>query len=176
MTCVSRSFGRPVESLTELKEVVATYTSRAAEKLRRDKLTAGVLTVFLLTNRHRNDEPQYCNSKTIELPVNTNNTTELLGYALRGVESIYAERYRYKKAGVLLTELVSAQVRQTNLFDNLECDRAQKLMEVMDQVNQCWGAGTLKFAAVGLQKQWRMRTEHRSPGYTTRWADLPIVK
>lgn len=173
---VSRSFGHSVESLTELKEAVATYTSRAAEKLRRDQLGAGVLTVFLLTDRHRKDEPQYYNSKTIELPVNTNNTAELLGYALRGIESIYAEGYCYKKAGVLFNELMADQMRQTNLFDYLERDQAQKLMEVMDQVNQRWGAGTLKFAAVGLHQQWRMRAECRSPRYTTCWNDLPIVK
>ena len=67
---VSRAFGRPITSLPEMREAVATYTTRAAEKLRRHRVAAGVVTVFLMTNPFA-DEPHYANSVTIPLPVAT---------------------------------------------------------------------------------------------------------
>jgi DNA polymerase V len=97
---VSRSFGRPITTLAEMREAVATYTSSAAAKLRRRGLAAGVLTVFLLTNRFKPEEPQYHHALRLPLPVATNDTAELLSYALRGIERLFREGYRYKKAGV----------------------------------------------------------------------------
>ena len=120
---VSRSFGRPITTLIEMREAVATYMTRAAEKLRRSHVAAGVLTVFLMTNRFT-DEPQYANSVTIPLPVATQDTAELIGYALRGVEQLFREGYRYQKAGVILTALVPAHQVQTHLFDQHDRERS----------------------------------------------------
>src|SRR3989442_2217991 len=119
---VSRSFGRPITTLTEMREAVATYTTRAAEKLRRHHVAAGVLTVFLMTNRFA-DEPQYANSVTIPLPVATQDTAELIGYALRGIEQLFRGGYRYQKAGVILTALVPAHRVQAHLFDRHDRER-----------------------------------------------------
>ena len=113
---VSRSFGRPITSLTEMREAVATYTTRAAEKLRRHRVAAGVVTVFLMTSRFT-EEPQYSNSVTMPLPVATQDTAELIRYALRGIEHIFREVYHYQKAGVILTALVPAHQIQAHLFD-----------------------------------------------------------
>jgi DNA polymerase V len=82
---VSRSFGRPITTLTEMREAVATYMTRAAEKLRRSHMAAGVLTVFLMTSRFT-EEPQYANSVTMPLPVATQDTAELIQYAFQGIE------------------------------------------------------------------------------------------
>ena len=95
---VSRSFGRPITALTEMREAVATYMTRAAEKLRKAQRAASVLTVFLTTNRFT-DEPQYANSVTLPLPIATQDTAELIRYTLRGIEQIFREGYRYQKAG-----------------------------------------------------------------------------
>jgi DNA polymerase V len=111
---VSRSFGRPITTLIEMREAVATYMTRAAEKLRRHHVAAGVLTVFLMTNRFT-EEPQYSNSVTIPLPVATQDTAELIRYALQGVEQIFREGYHYQKAGVILTALVPAHQIQARL-------------------------------------------------------------
>src|SRR5262245_30417479 len=113
---VSRSFGRFITTLIEMREAVATYMTRAAEKLRRHHIAAGVLTVFLMTNRFT-DELQYSNSVTMFFPVATHDTAELIRYALRGVEQIFCEGYRYQKAGVILTALVPAHQIQAHLFD-----------------------------------------------------------
>jgi DNA polymerase V len=171
---VSRSFGQPITTLTEMREAVATYTTRAAEKLRRVHYAAGVLTVFLTTNRFT-DEPQYANSVTIPLPVATQDTAELIQYALRGTEQLFRAGYRYKKAGVLLTALVPAQQVQTHLFDRHSRERSQRLMAALDAINTQWGTGTVRYAAVGMEPRWRMRCAHRSPRYTTRWQELVLV-
>jgi DNA polymerase V len=171
---VSRSFGRPITTLTEMREAVATYMTRAAEKVRRSHVAAGVLTVFLMTNRFT-DAPQYAKSVTMPLPVATQDTAELIRYALRGVEQIFREGHRYQKAGVILTALVPAHQVQTHLFDRHDRERSQKLMVAIDMMNAAWGSGTIRYAAVGLRPAWIMRSTRRSPRYTTRWEELAVV-
>jgi DNA polymerase V len=172
---VSRSFGRPITTLIEMREAVATYMTRAAEKLRRHHVAAGVLTVFLMTNRFT-EEPQYSNSVTIPLPVATQDTAELIRYALQGVEQIFREGYHYQKAGVILTALVPAHQIQAHLFDQHDRERSQKLMAAIDTINTAWGTGTIRYAAVGLRPGWLMRCARRSPRYTTRWEELAVVR
>jgi DNA polymerase V len=172
---VSRSFGRPITALTEMREAVATYTTRAAEKLCRHDVAARVVTVFLMTNRFT-EEPQYANSVTMPLPIATQDTAELIRYALRGIEQIFRESYHYKKAGVILTALVPAHQVQTHLFDWHDRERSQRLMAALDAINTQWGTGTVRYGAVGVQPRWRMRCARRSPLYTTRWQELVVVR
>jgi DNA polymerase V len=172
---VSRSFGTAITTLTEMQEAVATYTARAAEKLRRDRLAAGVLTVFLHTNPFT-DEPQYSNAVTLTLPVATNDTAELLAYARVGLAHIFQAGFRYKKAGVLLTELVPAQQIQLPLFDSKDRRRSARLMAAVDYLNTQMGAGTMRYAAMGVKPRWTMRSARRSPRYTTRWEELVVVQ
>ena len=161
-------------STDEMREAVATYITRVAEKLRRVQLAAGVLTVFLMTNRFT-DEPHYAKSVTLPLPVATQDTAELIRYALRGIEQLFREGYRYKKAGVILTALVPAHQVQTHLFDQRDA-RSQRLMAALDAINTQWGSGTVRYAAVGLRPPWITRCGHRSPRYTTRWEELVVVR
>jgi DNA polymerase V len=172
---VSRSFGCPITTLREIREAVATYMTRAAEKLRRHHVAAGVLTVFLMTNRFT-DEPHYSNSVTMPLPVATQDTAELIGYALRSIEQIFREGYHYQKAGVILTALVPAHQIQAHLFDQHDRERSRRLMTAIDTINREWGSGTICYAAVGLRPGWLMRCARRSPRYTTRWEELAVVK
>jgi DNA polymerase V len=173
---VSRSFGRPITSLDEMREAVATYTTRAAEKLRRHQLTAGILTVFLMANLFKEDEPQYANSIKMTLPVATSDTAELIAYALAGIDYIYEEGYRYKKAGVMFTGLVPAHQIQMNLFDTRDRERAQTLMTTIDHINTQMGTGAIQYAVAGFKPNWQMRRSRMSPQYTTRWDELAVVK
>jgi DNA polymerase V len=174
ITC-SRSFGRRVQSLDELKEAIATHTSRAAEKLRREQLVATVITVFIHTNRLK-CEPQHHKSVQITLPVATDDTAELIHFALRGLASIYRSGHAYQKAGVMLLNLVPFDLIQPNLFDRRDRDRSRLLMATLDQINQQMGKNTLQFAAAGLIKPWQTRSSKRSPRYTTQWSELPVVQ
>jgi DNA polymerase V len=172
---VSRSFGRPIATLDEMREAVATYTTRAAEKLRRHRLAAGILTVFLTTNTFKEDEPQYANDIKITLPVATSDTAELIAYALVGIEHIFEDGYRYKKAGVLFTRLVPAHQIQMNLFDTRDRERAQKLMTTIDHINTQMGTGAIQYAVAGFKPNWQMRRSRMSPRYTTRWDELVVA-
>ncbi len=168
----SKSFGRPVETLDDLSEAVAAYTSRAAEKLRRQNLAAGVITVFVMTNLFRG--PRYVNYRTRELPVAGNDTSELIAYAKNILRSIFRRGYHYKKAGVLLDQLVPEDRIQGSLFDDIpDRQRRRKLMAVMDAVNGRMSPGTLFPAACGLKRPWSTQFQQRSPAYTTSWRDLP---
>lgn len=173
ITC-SRAFGRSVCTLADMEEAVSSYVSRAAEKLRGEGLAATVLTVFLMTNAFT-DEPQYRNSVTCSLPVGTDTTSELIRVALKGLRSIYRDGYRYKKAGVMCTALVSASQVQPDLFDHQDRPRSKRLMAALDAVNDRWGAGTLEYASSGLTKTWKTQFHRRSPAYTTDWNELPFV-
>jgi DNA polymerase V len=153
--CVSRSFGVPVATVEDLKEAAATYGARAAAKVRRDGLVAGVVTVFITTNRFKPDEPQYSNSAVVQLPQPANDAFTLIHATLRAVERLYRPGYQYKKAGVLLTELRPASLVQTDLFsDPVKLERRGALMRTVDSLNRQFGAGTVFCAAEGVEKWW----------------------
>ncbi|TKS60041.1 MAG: SOS mutagenesis and repair protein UmuC [Nitrospira sp.] len=173
LTC-SRAFGKLISTLTEIEEAVSVYTSRVAEKLRRERLTATVLTVFLTTNEFK-EGPQYSNALTLKLPVVTDTTSELIRSALHGIRAIYRDGYLYKKAGVLLTGLVPASQTQADLFDYQDRGRSKQLMSALDSINDRWGAGTLQYASSGITKAWKTQFHRRSPAYTTHWDELPVA-
>ena len=172
----SRSFGAPVESIEELRESVASYLASAAEKLRRQNSVAGAVYVFVLTNRFKEDEPQYNAGITVPMGDATDDTLVLTSAALRGLAAIFRPGFRYKKTGVMLTLLSDKAARQATLFDDpVARARSEKLMEAMDAINREFGRGTLRSGASGVVQRWAMRTENRSPRYTTRWDELPVV-
>lgn len=171
----SRSFGRTVETLTEVREAVALYTSRAGEKLRRHRLAAGVVTVFLTTNRFDQSARQYSNSATVELAHPTDATSELLERTLRGAEKIYKEGFAFKKAGVMFTELAPADQLTLRLFENDAWQRSREVSAAMDRINRKHGRETVRLGCVELRGRWSTKFERRSPRYTTQWSELPVV-
>ncbi len=173
LTC-SRAFGTLINTLAEMEEAVSVYTSRVAEKLRRERLAATVLTVCLTTNEFK-EGPQYSNSLTLNLPVVTDSTSELIRCALQGIRAIYRDGYLYKKAGVVLTGLVPANQTQADLFDAKDHGKSKRLMSALDSINDRWGAGTLHYASSGITKAWKTQFHRRSPAYTTDWNALPVV-
>ena len=173
LTC-SRAFGTLIHTLAEMEEAVSVYTSRVAEKLRRGRLAATVLTVCLTTNEFK-EGPQYSNALTLTLPIVTDSTADLIGSALQGIRAIYRDGYRYKKAGVMLTGLVPASQTQADLFDEQDRRKSKRLMSALDSINDRWGAGTLHYASNGFTKAWKTQFHRRSPAYTTDWDALPVV-
>ena len=171
----SRSFGRKLSGLDELRAALAAHVSRAAQRLRRQASVSRGLQVFLHTNPF-SGEPQYRNACTIPLPLATNDTRILLRYAVAGLDRLYRPSYRYQKVGVMLLDLLPAGIRQGNLFTVEERERAGQLMAAVDRINARMGRGTLRWAREGFDEPGRMRAQRRSPAYTTRWTDLPVVK
>ena len=172
----SRSFGRPVEDLGELKEALASYVTRAGEKLRSQNSVASMIQVFMGTN-HFKDEPQYSNHTIFELPVPTAYTPDLIHFALQNIERIYRKGYRYKKVGVMLAGIYRDSEHQLHLFEKQKYDKKQKeLMRRIDEMNVRMGKDTISYGASGIKRPWKMRRQKLSPSYTTDWLQIPPVK
>jgi len=172
----SRSFGVPVIDLESLEQSVVLYVSRAAEKLRQQNSYAGSIHVYIRTNPFNKKEPYYANSMTIPLPEQTDDTLVLMRIASWGLRKIYHGGYKYQKAGVMLSKLVSSEERQPDLFGKKKVQgKSTNLMIVLDQVNTLMGKKTLTIAAEGITQPWKMKQGNRSPRYTTSWDDLIMV-
>lgn len=175
----TRSFGQPVSALPDLEQAVSTFASMAAQKLRRQASHTSHVLVFIHTGPYRKG-PQYARSITVPLLRATSDTVPIVHAALTGLRQIYRPGYAFIKAGVMLLDLHSAKLRQGELelepLASQEGSR-ERLMGVLDELNQRYGRGTLKLASAGVQTQgervsWAMRQGRRSPAYTTRWEDM----
>ena len=169
----SRSFGDMVTDFEQMSEAIANHAVRAAEKLRHEGGTAGQVSVFLSTNRFRDDLPQYHGGGTTAFLPATASTPIILREAMRLTRFAWRQGFHYKKAGVMLGDLSFGEI-QGGLFDTRDHSRDDRLMAALDEVNRKMGAGTLRPAATGVApKGWRMKREHCSPKYTTCWRELP---
>jgi DNA polymerase V len=174
MIATTRMFGSAVGDIDSIKEAIATYTSRAAEKLRRQHGAARIINVFVVAKgeNHNVDFRGATHSDYITLPTATSFTNELIKPAVALVDKLYEKGKLYKKAGVMLSGIVPDRSIQGNLFlsENKNCER--KLMDMIDNINFSQRDDVLKFAASGTTRDWKMRQELRSPRYTTRWEEL----
>lgn len=179
MIATTRMFGHNVNSITDIKEAVATYASKAAEKLRRQKSAASVVSVFVVA-REQNHNASFNRGASISdyvtLPVATSCSHELIKPAVKLVDRLYKKGTWYKKAGVMLSGLVPDQTIQANMFAQERKNEQRMLMEMLDNINFSMRDDVLKFAASGTKRDWKMRMEMRSPRYTTRWDELYKVK
>ncbi|MBU0741378.1 translesion error-prone DNA polymerase V subunit UmuC [bacterium] len=175
----SRTFGERVTDHRSMREAMGTFTARTAEKLREQRSRARALTVFITTSPFNEREPRYSNSATRALPGATRDSGELIAAAIDALDEIWKPGYRYMKAGVMLLDLVPESHDQGALFaapQPRSRGRSSSLMDVLDRLNRDLGRGTVRYATEGLRKAWRMKQEHRSPAYTTRWDQLPVVR
>lgn len=162
--CTSRSFGQMIENIEQMDEAVSTFASTCAKKLREQNGYAVSLLVFIQTNRFRDDLPQYWKSFSVNLPVPTDNTQEIVHYALTGLRSIFLKGYHYKKAGVIITEITYNI--QRNLFDMIDRDKRDRLMNAIDSINGKHGH-SVKLAVQGQGSKWKLKQEQLSKHYTT---------
>jgi len=175
---VSRGFSRRVTDYGHLKAAVATYASRAAEKLRRQGLAANKLTVNLRTSPFDTTQERYANAASFLFPEATMDTAEMIRAAHRCLKKIYKPGLAYQKTGVFLDALEDAGLAQRSLFPVPGTDRARTraLMQAVDRLNTAWGRDTVRFAATGMERPWAMKQGHKSPCYTTRWRELKQVR
>ena len=176
---VTRSAGTPMTDFDTLFEAITAHATRAAEKLRQHGLVAGTLTVFFHTNRHRADRPQYAGSRTARLMPMSSDTFDLVQAARRCAEAAWPKGegrgFGFTKAGVMLDDLLPLEDRPRTLFDAPR-PRSAALMGALDAVNDRFGKKTMVLASEGTSRAWQLRADHRSPRYTTRLSDLPVVR
>ncbi len=171
---VSRSFGERIEKYQELKEAVAGYCLNASEKIRSESLTTKSITVFIRTSPFQSRFGYYSNSKTIDFPIATNDSIEIVKTALTALESIFKNGYRYQKAGVLLSGLAESS-NNKNLFSSEKDDKISNLMKSIDNTNYRYGRSTLSLASAGVHKKWSSRRQHYSKIDTADFYCLPTI-
>ncbi|HGN9441662.1 TPA: Y-family DNA polymerase [Raoultella ornithinolytica] len=173
----SRSFGGRITEYYEMRQAICSYASRAAEKLRGEHQYCRFISAFVKTSPFALNEPYYGNSASVKLLTPTQDSRDIIGAATRCLDAIWKDGHRYQKAGVMLGDFYSHGVAQLNLFDdNAPRKNSEKLMEVLDHLNEKGGKGTLYFAGQGIQTVWQMKREMLSPRYTTRYSDLLEVR
>ncbi|WP_235034966.1 DUF4113 domain-containing protein [Roseomonas sp. 18066] len=166
---VTRSFGRPVLAWRDMREAVAAYAARAAEKLRAEGMEACHMQVFLHTNPH--DGSAWHSAQRSARIEPTSDTLALIGEAMRLLVPLWREGFAYAKAGIMLTELVPAR-QQARLFQTRDPVRSAKTMAALDAVNERFGRGTLRPLATGIARPWGTRQQKLSQRYTTRIEEI----
>ena len=172
---VSRSFGKRVEKLQEMKEAVANYSLNASEKIRSESLNTKSITIFIRTSPFQSRFGYYSNSKTIDFPIATDNSIEIVKAAIEGLESIFKNGYRYQKAGIMLTGLSNSNEGE-NLFSSEKDKKIGNLMRSIDKTNYRYGRSTLSLASAGIQKRWNMKREYSSKIDTADFYSLPKIR
>lgn len=177
-TCCSRSFGESVTEFDQVHDAVMTFASRAAEKIRGEGLVSGAVQVFAYTDRFRQDQPQFSLNAMIRLSPPTSSTPHIIGAALKGLKSAWRDGYAYKKAGVIMLDLVRPEDIPRDLFSPPpeSGERPTALMAAVDGINSKLGKGAVGYGLAPKDAPWQMRRSNRTPSYTTSWDDLPVVK
>ena len=173
--CTSRTFGKMVTSLNDLSSSISMYTVRCAEKLRSQNSSAMLAHVFVSTNPFRKDLEQYTNYKTINFPVPTNDTSEMLSCILKTLKMMYKNGYKYKRAGVVVSGIIPNSQVQCDIFDTLDRSKSSHIMNTIDNINHKLGRDSIRYASQGYYRKWKLKQECLSPSYTTRWNNLLTI-
>lgn len=176
--CTSRSFGNMVTELEDLKASVAHFASSCANKIRSQSSLCRSITVFIATNRFREDLPQYNNMLTYTLPISTADTLEITNTAIAILQELYHPGIQYKKSGVVLGDISSGKAISQDLFDHIS-NRSERhqLMHFIDNINQRYGTKTILLGIEGIGKQkWTAKCEQRTPNYLTDINEIMTIR
>ena len=173
--CVSRSFSKEITDCKELGMQVSMFCAMACEKLRKQNSHCHQALVFILTNPHKEDSPRHFESTLVSFQVPTSSTLEINRAILQALQRIFKPFCAYKKAGVVLMEMVPDSAVQGSLFDELDREKHRRLMKAVDKINQKNGYSSVAVATQSLEGI-KMNRRYLSPQYTTKWSDIIKVK
>lgn len=172
----SRSFGKDLSDFKDLKEAISSFITIAAEKLRKGKQLASIITVYLMSNPFKDTE-KYFKTSSYYFPRPTANTSEIIEAGINELKKIFKSGILYKKAGVILQGLIPEEEGKFFFFDSIyKGSREEVLMKTIDLINKKFGRETIKPLSNGIDKPYMMRQLKRSKNYTTRWDEILIVK
>jgi len=172
----SKSFGERINDIAMVREAVSNYAARACEKLRTQDSLAQGMSVFIQTHPHMDKPGAYANSATVGFDTPTSDTRQVIAASHHCLDQIWRDGLTYHKAGVMLLDLIPDSGVQGDLFAGQQDTETTRLMQTVDAINQKHGRASLFFASQGITRPWRMKCEHRSPRYTTHWAELKTVE
>lgn len=171
--CTSRTFPKDTQNINYIEQAVSNYASRCAEKLRKEKSCAQYIGVFLNINRFKSHEGFNNGFRAAMFNVATNDTIKIIESSKKLLKSMYKKNVNYKKAGVIVGDIVPDNQVQLNLFNDIKDDlKSRELFKSIDAINRKMGRDTVKFLAQGISKRKKIKKEHLSPCYTTRWEDI----
>lgn len=165
--CTSRSFGYLLTDLPTINEAICNHASTCAAKLRQQKSSCLVVHVFIQTNLHKIEDPQYSRSINIQLETASNDTSVIIKAASRGLKMIFRDGYRYMKCGVIVSDFVPENNIQQSMFATSANPGSAKMMAALDKINNSMGKEIVRFAVQGYEKKYRIKAEHLSRKYTT---------
>ncbi len=174
--CTSRSFGKLTGDKTILMEAASNYAALCAAKLRAQKSCAKVIHVFINTNQHKTQLPQYSRSISLEFETPTNLTGEIIQYALKGLDIIYKPGYLFKKVGIMMFGLIPEDQVQKSLFDTKDRTKHKELLNTVDKLNKLLGRDAVRMAAQGFERRYKLRADYLSKRYTTNINEILKVK
>jgi DNA polymerase V len=173
----TRSFPKQISEFDDLRERVATFASVCAEKLRKQKSCCQTIIVMLVIDKHKYESQKYYFNKAVTLPFATNSTLTISNVAISMLKDLYKgnEGIKFKKAGVIVTELIDEDKKQLQLFDE-ENPKHIAIMKAMDHLNSKIGTRKVKLGTQNLNLTWNMKQNHLSPRFTTRFNEILEIK
>ena len=173
--CNSRSFSTEIYDREELAEQVAKFAAMTAEKLRSQNSVCSHLTVFAATNRFKESDVQQFGHICVPFVEPTDSTIDIVRAAREALGEIFVRGTGYKKAGVVASGILPREGVAVSMFNAEHQERHHRLMQALDNINSRVGDGAVVVASAGLSEV-KANSAHRSPGYTTNWNELPVVK
>lgn len=177
--CTSRSFpGKGMDKLADVEEAIANFAARCSSKLRKEKTACQAISIFAYTNRFCTNLPSDSIFQTWHPLVPTSNLNEIVGYAVRMLRVAWKGdgKFQYKKAGVLVWNIINASPVQGNLFDTVDRGKQAQLSQAIDAINAKNGHNTIRMAVQGYSKRWHLKCEYISKQYTTNLNDIIKLK
>lgn len=171
----TRSFDKNYSDFETVSERITTFAVTCAEKLRKQKSCCNAIMIFIHSNFHRKDLPQYSRNIVLNLPYPTNSSIELAKFATVGLKKIFKKDIPYKKAGVIVMDFTPDTLTQTTLFETSN-PKHKVIMETLDNINKAVGTTKVKLASQDPDRTWKMRQEKLSPRYSTRIKEAIKVK
>ena len=173
----TRSFPKQISDFDLLRERVATFAAVCAEKLRKQNSCCHTIIVMLVVDKHTVQTSKYYFNMAVTLPYGSNSTLTISNAAIAMLKKLHQgnEHLKFKKAGVIVTELIDQDKKQLQLFDE-ENPKHLLLMKVMDGLNKKIGDKKVKLATQNLSLTWNMNQKHLSPKYTTNFKDILEIK
>jgi DNA polymerase V len=175
MVC-TRSFGKAITDYRTVREAVAVFTSRVAEKLRSHNLAAHSITTILSTHRFNAYPEYYSNASTYSSTYPTDVDQELQAWAFGCLDKIFKQGFEYHKAGVMLGGLVPSDKLTTRMYDDERWERFRRVMRAVDEINRRWGKDTVRFVVARPNGEWLGRCYRHSPRYTTRLNEILAIR
>ena len=178
---VTRSFGVRLQEFNDIAEAISAHATRLGEQLRRQKLVTPTLSVFCRTSLYSGSTP-YNGIGIIAFDTPTNDTATLIKGALHALRQAFQSGHLYQSAGIHALDLIAeGTFKQKSLFSlpkktSETTGQTKKLNQAIDMINQRHGKNTLFWASSGINPRYHVRQSHRSPRYTTRWDEIPVVR